>query len=109
MTDDPSRDLSWRHDGADWILTCRRRRMGRVVPDAEHAMMYRSMMTRGRLSDMANVTWAKGAVLEAAVRDLEYEARHMAVRDTAPMLGNRRGVGRRFAPAFVQAEARLPG
>jgi hypothetical protein len=109
MTDDPSRDLSWRRDGADWILTCRRRRMGRVVPVAEHAGMYRSVMTGGRLSDMANATWSKGAVLEAAVRDLEWEACHMAVRDTARMLGNRRGARRQFAPAFVQAEARLPG
>jgi hypothetical protein len=60
---DPSRDLEWKRDGADWVLMCRRRRMGRVVPDTEHAGMWRSVMTRGRLSDMANSPGARARSL----------------------------------------------
>jgi hypothetical protein len=37
--------------------------------------------TRGRLSGMAPLSWAKSAVLEAATRELEYEARHRPAID----------------------------
>jgi len=30
-------DLSWRRDGADWVLLNKRRRMGRVALDSERA------------------------------------------------------------------------
>jgi hypothetical protein len=43
--------------------------------------MYRSLKTGGRLSDMANLSWTKDAVLGAAIRDLEWETRHKAARD----------------------------
>jgi hypothetical protein len=33
------------------------------------------------LSDMANLSWARNAVLEAATRELQYEARHGAEID----------------------------
>jgi hypothetical protein len=49
--------------------------MGRVVPDNEHRGMYRVVLARGRLSDMANLSWAKDTALAAATRELEYEAR----------------------------------
>jgi hypothetical protein len=49
--------------------------MGRVVPDFAHPGMYRVALSRGRLSGMAPLSWAKSAVLEAATRELEYEAR----------------------------------
>ncbi len=32
------------------------------------------MLSRGRLSDMANLSWSKNAVLVAAQRELDYEA-----------------------------------
>jgi hypothetical protein len=52
-----------------------KRRFGDVVPDAKHPGMWRCVLSDGRLSDMANLSWARNAVLEAATRELEYEAR----------------------------------
>jgi hypothetical protein len=51
----------------------RRKRMGRVVPDKDHPGMRRSVKSNGR-SDLANLSWAKDAVLAQAVRELGYEA-----------------------------------
>lgn len=71
--------LIWRRDGVDWVLTAgSRRRMGRVVPDADYPGMYRRVLTGGRFSDMANLARAKDAVYAAAERDLEYIARQRA-------------------------------
>jgi hypothetical protein len=69
--------LIWKRDGADWLLLAGRRRMGRVVPDSEYSGMWRSTLPgdRGFRRPMANLTWAKNAVLVAAERELEYEAR----------------------------------
>jgi hypothetical protein len=67
--------LTWKRDGADWILLDGCRRFGRVVADAKYPGMWRSSMPGGGLSDMANLAWAKNAVLVAAERELEYEAR----------------------------------
>jgi hypothetical protein len=47
--------------------------MGRVVPDQQHAGMWRIALPSGRLSDMANVAWAKSHALVAAERELDYE------------------------------------
>ena len=71
-------DLAWKRDGADWLLLHKRRRMGRVAPDHKHRGVYRLLLSRGRLSDMANLSWAKDAALAAAIRELEYEARDMS-------------------------------
>jgi hypothetical protein len=70
--------LIWRRDGADWILLAGRRRFGRVVPDIQHPGMWRSPLPGGRLSDVANLAWAKNAVLVATERELEFEARQRA-------------------------------
>ena len=48
-------------------------RMGRVVPDKDHPGMWRSVKSNGR-SDLANLSWAKDAVLAQAARELAYEA-----------------------------------
>jgi hypothetical protein len=72
-------DLTWRRDHAGWVLLYKRRRMGRVLPDNQHRGMYRSVLSRGHLSDMANLSWAKGAVLAAAIRELAWEADHPAI------------------------------
>jgi hypothetical protein len=67
--------LAWHRKGPDWVLFSGHRRMGRVVPDSKYPGMWRSTMSGGRLSDMANLAWAKNAVLVAAEREVEYEAR----------------------------------
>jgi hypothetical protein len=46
-----------------------------VIPDADHRAMYRVALSRGRVSDMANLSWAKDAVMAAAIRELAYERR----------------------------------
>jgi hypothetical protein len=72
-------DLAWKRDGADWVFLHKRRRMGRVRPDSEHRGMYRVVLSRGRFSDMANLSWAKDAALAAAIRELEWEAKPRAI------------------------------
>ena len=72
--------LKWKRDGADWVLYRRGRRMGRVVPDANYPGMYRSVKSGGCLSDMANLSWSKDAVMSAAIRELEWEGRHQPAR-----------------------------
>ena len=65
--------LKWTREGDAWILLYRRRRMGRVVPDKDHPGMWRSVKSNG-LSDMANLSWAKDAVIAQAVREVAYDA-----------------------------------
>jgi hypothetical protein len=48
--------------------------MGRVVPDSKYSGMYRIALSGGRLSDMANLSWAKSLALDAAERELAYDA-----------------------------------
>jgi hypothetical protein len=68
-------DLTWRREpSGNWILLHKRRRMGRVVPDSKYPGMYRIALSGGRFSDMANLSWAKSLALDAAERDLAYEA-----------------------------------
>ncbi len=62
--------LKWQRAGKSWLLLHGRRRMGRVVPDGKYPGMYRSVIDRGSLSDMANLSWSKDAVLKAALREL---------------------------------------
>ena len=57
--------MKWQRDGAGWLLLYGRRRMGRVVPDAQYPGMWRSVLERNRPSDMANLSCAKNAVLKA--------------------------------------------
>jgi hypothetical protein len=73
--------LKWKRDGADWVLLDRRRRLGRVVPDAVWPGMYRSVKSGGRLSDIANLSWSKDAVMAAAIRELEWTLRCKPARD----------------------------
>ena len=74
----PVPTLTWRRDGTGWVLFAGRRRFGRVVADSKYPEMWRSTLSGGRLSDMANLAWAKNAVLAAAERELEWEARQRA-------------------------------
>ena len=113
-------DLAWRRDGAGWVLLYKRRRMGRVLPDDQHRGMYRSVLSRGRLSDMASLSWAKNAVLVAAERELEFEHRSRPTNDPSkcpekggvlrlqPCLSHqRRRTGIR-CPGCVRVLVRLP-
>jgi hypothetical protein len=64
--------MQWKRHGREWILYHGKRRMGRVVPDSIYPKMFRSIMPDGSLSDMANLTWAKDAVLASAEREISY-------------------------------------
>jgi len=70
--DDRTAKPSWTRDGADWVLKLGRRKVGRVFKDEKYPSMWRSRRADGRLSDMANLTRAKNAVLAAAERDIRY-------------------------------------
>jgi hypothetical protein len=82
--------MRWQRDGTDWVLFYNRRRMGRVVPDSKWPGMFRSLKSAGRLSDMANLSWAKDAVLGDAIREIEWSVRHDGARD--PRNPQQRGV-----------------
>jgi len=99
--------LTWRRNGPDWVLLAGRRRFGRVVADSKYPGMWRSTLSGGRLSDMANLAWAKNAVLAAAERELEWEARQRAA--TAPSkCPEKRGVFEGSAPPIAPNERGLP-
>jgi hypothetical protein len=70
------RQLTWRRHGTAWRLFAGRRRYGDVMPDCKYPGMWRSRKSGGRMSGMANLSWAKNALLEEAIRELEWEARH---------------------------------
>jgi hypothetical protein len=73
--------LQWKRTARGWRLFDGRRRFGEVVPDSKHPGMWRCVLSGGRLSDMANLSWARNAVLDAAVRELLFEARQVAATD----------------------------
>jgi hypothetical protein len=73
--------LTWKRAGKGWRLFDGRRRFGEVVPDSNYPGMWRCVLPDGRLSDMANLSWARNATMDAAVRELEFEARHGAATD----------------------------
>ncbi len=61
--------MHWTREGDDWVLKFNRRKVGRVFRDSQDPGMWRSRRADGRLSDVANLTWAKDAALAAAQRD----------------------------------------
>jgi len=98
--------LTWHRDGADWILLAGRRRFGRVIPDSQYPGMWRSRLSGGRLSDMANLAWAKNAVLVAAERELEWEERQRAANHPSKCSENR-GVFEDAASAVTQTTRKI--
>jgi hypothetical protein len=62
--------MHWIRERTDWVLKFNRCKLGRVFPDDRYPGMWRSCRADGQLSDMANLTWAKAAVLAAAERDI---------------------------------------
>src|SRR5262249_28549026 len=79
----------WKRDGDGWRLFVERRQFGRLVPDKEHPGMWRCVMPNGRVSDLANLSWARRAVMESAARVLEWERRQLGA--TAPREGLAKG------------------
>jgi hypothetical protein len=73
-------NLSWRRERNGWLLVAGRRRFGRVVP-AKHSGMWQSTRIDGQSSDIANLSWAKNAVLAAAELELEFEDRQRRASD----------------------------
>jgi hypothetical protein len=65
--------LHWHRIGSGWRLLDGRRRFGEIIPDGTYPGMWRPVLSGGRLGDLANITWAKHAMFEAAVRELEWE------------------------------------
>ncbi len=78
---DARRKLRWQRHGAEWVLVCGRRRMGRVVPDDKLAGMYRVALSHGRVSDVASLSWTKDSAMAAAIRELVWEAREPSAND----------------------------
>ena len=60
---------------SDYVLLRARRRMGRVTPDYQYHGMWRSPKSGGRVSDMANLSWAKDAFMAEAIRELAWDVR----------------------------------
>jgi hypothetical protein len=101
----PSTALQWRRRGAGWRLFSGRRSFGDVVPDGRCPGMWRSILTTGRLSDLANLSRARSAVLESARRELAWKIRQTGA--TAPSIcpENRGGLEGASAQAAISASA----
>ena len=93
--------LTWKRDGKECVLLAGRRRFGRVVRDTQWPGMWRSTLSGGRLSDMANMSWTKNAVLVAAERELEYETRPCKTPSKCP---EKRAVFEHTASQTAQTE-----
>jgi hypothetical protein len=96
-------DLTWRRDGSGWLLLAGRKRFGRVVPDPNHPGMWRSLKSRAKLSDIANLSWAKNALLIAAERELEFEDRRRRAIDPSKC-SEKRGVFRSSSSLVRQGD-----
>jgi hypothetical protein len=71
----PSTTFQWRRNESGWRLYAGRRKFACVVRDSRYPGMWRSTLANGRFSGMANLSWARNAVLQVAIRELEYELR----------------------------------
>jgi len=75
------KDFTWhRQPAGAWALHCvgRREVILHVIPDAEHPRMCRIRAPDGRLSDMANITWARDGAIGAALRTLNRQRQEIA-------------------------------
>jgi hypothetical protein len=101
--------LHWRRIRSGWRLFDGRRRFGDIVPDSTYPNMWRPVLSGGKLGDMANITWAKASVFEAAVRELEWEGRRGRATDPTKC-PKKRGVseGARPHSRFDAREATYP-
>jgi hypothetical protein len=67
---DRAAQLYWTRCGDDWVLKLDKRKLGHVFRDDKYPKMWRSRRADRRLSDMANLSWAKNTVLLAAEREI---------------------------------------
>jgi hypothetical protein len=61
------RHLTWVRHGTAWLVRHSGTELARVVPDEKYPGMWRVRSPDGRLSDMANITWAKDAAVTMAL------------------------------------------
>ena len=88
--------LTWRKTARRWKLYAGNRCFGEVIGDSNTELpqctgesgMWRVALSGGRVSDYANLTWARSAVVEAAIREIEWDSRDPQ---------NTRGLGGLFA------------
>jgi hypothetical protein len=59
--------LTWVRDCTAWVVRHSGTELARVVPDEKYPGMWRVRSPEGRLSDMANLTWAKDAAASMAL------------------------------------------
>src|SRR5262249_33372358 len=104
----PVPTLTWRRDGTGWVLFAGRRRFGRLAADSKYPGVWRSTRSGARLSGLANLAWAKNAVLMAAERELEWEGRQRAAIAPSNCPG-KWGVFGDSAPPVAQTGQALPG
>jgi hypothetical protein len=105
------RALHWRKVGRGWLLYgLNRRCFGEVVPDSSIPGMWRTPLWDGRLSDYANLSWARAAVFDAAMRELEWEeARQSAAatplipEEIGPVFGDGSPPSAFDSPAYGEA------
>ena len=79
MTTTPN-DLAWKREGTDWVLKAGKRRFGRVVPDATYPGMWRPVLLNRPLGSTASASGCESIILDAAVRELEWEIAQRSVR-----------------------------
>jgi len=60
-------NLTWVQQGVAWAVRHCGTELARVVPDEKYPGMWRVRSPDGRLSDMANITWAKDAAATMAL------------------------------------------
>jgi hypothetical protein len=77
------RNLTWVRDGSAWVVRNGRLELARVVPDEKHPGMWRVRCADGRLSDMANITWAKDAAATMALAVLNRSVMQEPMAGTA--------------------------
>ena len=95
--------LKWQRVNAlEWVLLYRRRKMGRVISDKDYPGMYRSILPDGSLSDVANLSWSKDAVLAQAVREVAYD---LSCKRPLDSLGNKGGKSGDLAPHSLKPAA----
>jgi hypothetical protein len=102
------RDLIWRKHGVGYRLWYGKRRMGEIVPDTKYPGMWRSLMSGGHLSDMANITWAREAVRRAAEREIDFEGRDDSSPDTLVSVGKQSTFSGEKPAGATKPEGRYP-
>jgi hypothetical protein len=76
------------HEALKWDGHKLRLKSGRLLaavePDSKWPNMYRVWMRGGRLSDMANISWAKEAAVSLALTGLSKQGRDIGRSEASP-------------------------